>query len=708
MTTAGDPVTTSARQYRTPDFRELFESVPGLYLVLAPDLTILAASDAYLRATLTRRHEIVGRGLFEVFPDNPDDPTATGTRNLRFSLERVLRERVPDTMAVQKYDIRRPASEGGGFEERFWSPVNSPVLNEVGEVKYIIHRAEDVTEFVRLKQQDEQQGRANEELRQRAERIQAEVMDRARAIQDLNRELMRTKGAAEEANRAKSSFLANMSHEIRTPMAAIIGHADLLLDPGQSASDRLNSVNAIRRSGEHLLTVINDILDLSKIEAGQMTAERVECDPCRVVGEVASLMRPRAQEKGLRFDVTFETPLPRTIRSDPTRLRQVLMNLVGNAIKFTGVGSVVVLVRVEEEQGHQPLLTFEVADTGVGMTDEQVGRLFQPFSQADGSTTRQFGGTGLGLAISRRLARLLGGDVRVESTPGRGSRFTLVLRTGPLQGREMISDPAEALRLADSQPEPRGPELTLTGRILLAEDGRENQVVLAAYLRKAGAEVTIANDGREAVELARTRPFDVILMDMQMPHLDGYGAASRLRQDGFTLPIIALTAHAMREDRDKCLNAGCTDYLSKPVRRNELIETVRRHVLAAARGATVVSAPAPASGGTIQSELADDPEIRSFLPDFLAALPDKVAALAAMRRRGDLEALQGILHQIKGSGGLYGFPQITDAAGEAERRVTGGEALESVRDAVDELVRLVRSVQGYDSSREQNPQRSST
>jgi signal transduction histidine kinase/ActR/RegA family two-component response regulator/HPt (histidine-containing phosphotransfer) domain-containing protein len=713
------------RRPPAPDFRRLFESVPGLYLVLTPDLAIAAASDAYLRATLTKREQIVGRDLFEVFPDNPDDPAATGTHNLRASLERVLATGAADSMALQKYDIPVPKARGGGFEERYWSPANYPVLDDAGAVAWIIHSAEDVTEFMRLKQRGGEQGQINQELRRHVERFQAEVVARAAAIQSLNRELTAAnekltaaKVAAEAASRAKSEFLANMSHEIRTPMAAIIGHADLLMDGDRTPAERLDSVNVIRRSGEHLLSLINDILDLSKIEAGKMTVEQVECDPCRVIGEVASLMRPRAKEKGLAFDVRFEVPLPRTVRSDPTRIRQILLNLVGNAIKFTPSGSVRVVLRLDDSPGHEPVLRAEVTDTGIGMTKEQVSRLFQPFSQADGSTTRRFGGTGLGLTIGRQLARMLGGDIEVESLMGAGSRFTLLLDPGPLEGRPMMTDPAEAMRCADpagggapghpTKPESAAESERLNARVLLAEDGPENQVVIAAYLRRAGATVTIADDGREAVALARAQEFDVILMDMQMPHLDGYGAAAFLRADGMTLPIIALTAHAMSHDRDKCLYAGCTDYLAKPVNRADLIATVRRYVSSPPPGENPAAAtPAGATTGatvgeTLRPFAPDDPVVAEYLPKFLEQLPMRVRDLSAALAEENLEALARLSHQLKGSGGMYGFPQITRAAATAERHAKDCEPLESVRASVENLIRLLRSVEGYDAARERD------
>ena len=408
--------------------------------------------------------------------------------------------------------------------------------------------------------------------------------------------LQQAKEAAEASSRAKSEFLANISHEIRTPMTAILGYADLMVDPSQGPSDRLECIHTIRRNGAHLLQLINDILDLSKIEAGKLEVEAIECSPVEIVADVASLMRGRAMEKNLQFDVEYVGPIPRVIRTDPMRLRQILMNLCGNGIKFTQHGGVRILVRLAENadaDNDMPRLRFEVIDTGIGMTDEQLKRLFQPFMQADSSTTRRFGGTGLGLAISKRLAAMLGGDITVQSMPDKGSRFVLEIETGPLRNVEWI-DPVEvetSRHVADDSEHADTPPQLYGLNILLAEDGIDNQRLISFHLRKAGAKVTIAENGRIAVEAAlkaseANAPFDVILMDMQMPELDGYGATTYLRYKGYSGPIIALTAHAMKGDREKCLKAGCTDYAAKPIDRNTLLAVIARQCASGAHAAT--------------------------------------------------------------------------------------------------------------------------
>ena len=406
---------------------------------------------------------------------------------------------------------------------------------------------------------------------------------------------------AEAANCAKSEFLANMSHEIRTPMTAILGYADMVAEgcPGQCAygsRELREGLGTVRRNGKHLLSLINDILDLSKIEADKMTTELVACSPRRLVVEVASLVRGRATRKGLQFRTEFIGPVPATIRTDPQRLRQILINLLGNAIKFTQTGAVRLVVRLVTGGG-VPQMQFDVIDTGVGMTAEQAKRMFQPFSQADSSTTRQYGGTGLGLVISRRLAHLIGGDVLlVESRPGQGTRFRATVATGSLDGVSMVEDGLNDATTDDS-PEPAAQSPTpaalakpLEGlRILLVEDGPDNQRLIELLLTKAGASVELADNGRIGLDkaLAAARvglAFDAILMDMQMPVMDGYEATQALRAAEYRGPIIALTAHAMEHDRLRCLNVGCDDFASKPIHRDRLIELVQRHARGAAAG----------------------------------------------------------------------------------------------------------------------------
>jgi signal transduction histidine kinase len=424
-------------------------------------------------------------------------------------------------------------------------------------------------------------------------RANTDLRDNRRALLSLMEDLIEAREKAEQyarqadgANRSKSEFLANMSHEIRTPMTAILGYADVLLEDGdleQAPPGRLEAARTIKRNGQYLLQIINDILDLSKIEAGKMTVERVHCAPCRIVADVASLIRVRADAKGLSFNIEYAGPIPETIETDPTRLRQVLINVIGNAVKFTEVGGVRLCTSLIEH-GPTTLLQFDIVDTGRGMNLAQAARLFQPFTQADTSTTREFGGTGLGLAISRRLAQMLGGDVTlVETTEGAGSRFRITVACGCLDGVYLINDPLAATTVSvDHSPRPAGPELPrLPGyRLLLAEDGPDNQRLIAHVLKQAGAIVTVVENGRLAVDTALAerdagRPFDAVLMDMQMPVMDGYEATRRLRQAGYRGPVIALTAHAMAGDRDKCLAAGCDSYAAKPINRCQLITTVR-------------------------------------------------------------------------------------------------------------------------------------
>lgn len=390
-------------------------------------------------------------------------------------------------------------------------------------------------------------------------------------------ELHRLRDVAEAANRTKSEFLASMSHEIRAPLTAILGFAELLSDDGSLAVEperRAQAVQAMNSAGRHLLSLINDILDLSKIEAGRMTVEEIDVDLPNLLFDVESLLRARTDPKGISLSVRLETPIPQRIRTDPTRLRQILLNIAGNAVKFTAQGGVTLQIAAVG-QGDAALLQIDVSDTGQGVTPEQADNLFNAFTQADASVTRTHGGTGLGLIISRRLAGLLGGDVKLtRAAPGQGASFRVQIALRTVEGATWVSTLA-----TDTQERVAPPKasITLQGRILLAEDSPDNQRLIAFHLRRAGADVELADNGRIALEKLsaawkRGMPFDLLITDVQMPEIDGYELAQTLRQHEDNIPIVALTAHAMSDDRAKCEAAGCDDYLPKPIDRHCLLE----------------------------------------------------------------------------------------------------------------------------------------
>jgi PAS domain S-box-containing protein len=566
-------------------FENLFKSLPGLYLVLTPDLKIVTASDAYLKATMTNLEDLLGRGLFEAFPDNPDDPAAKTNSDLRASMDRVLQTGAADTMAIIKFDVRLPE---GGYEERYWSPINAPVFGLNHRIEYIINHVEDVTEFVRQKPHPE--GNTNA-MRAHLEQMEARIFQNSQKLQAANRELyhantqlLQAKAEADAANRAKSTFLSTMSHEIRTPMNAILGYAQLMLrDPGLGADAKAN-LKIIGRSGEHLLGLINEVLDMSKIEAGRMELNPTTFSLSALLDDLATMFRLRADAKRLRFEMLVEGESATYVVADEGKLRQALINLLGNAIKFTARGRIklhvtltrvtsdhVTLEQVTLEQGNANRLWLSALfeDTGLGISNEEQGMLFEPFVQI-GRGLQSQEGTGLGLAISRKYARLMGGDITVTSTPGTGSIFRLEI---PIER----GDAGMGIGRSDS----RRVTGILAGleapRILVVEHHTENRDWLMRLLGAIGFSVRGADNGEAAIRNWEQWNPHLILMDVHMPVMDGLEATRRIKADPREKEtvIIVLTASVADDDRLAVSQSGADDFLAKPCRENELLEKMR-------------------------------------------------------------------------------------------------------------------------------------
>ncbi len=501
--------------------------------------------------------------------------------------------------------------------------------------------------------------------------ITRDITERRRMEEDLRK----AKDAAEAATHAKSRFLASMSHEIRTPMTAILGYADLLMDPTISASSRGNYAATIRRSGEHLLALINDILDFSKIEAGKMSLDVGRCNVVALLADVASMVRPRAEAQGVSFSVEYPGEMPETILTDGARLRQAIVNLAGNAVKFTERGSVRIAASVLPEGiGGQPAVRFEVIDTGIGIREDILPHLFQSFEQGDAAVSLKFGGTGLGLAISRHIAHLLGGDLTAASAWGQGSTFTLTVPAGNLQGVHMLQHPAEMMQESAHKAWELTAEDLKGVSILLAEDGYDNRELIKTILHAAGAEVETVENGRLAVDRAESESFDLILMDMNMPEMDGYEATRLLRDHCYEKPILALTANAMAGDSDQCLAAGCNEYLAKPIDRARLIQTIAKHVgKEPAADFRFERREGPGVNGEgygvnseevfdmIVSQFIDDPDMAEIIQGFVGRLAGQLGAMRQTLADGQHEELRRLAHKLKGAGGSYGYPSLTDA-----------------------------------------------
>lgn len=474
-------------------------------------------------------------------------------------------------------------------------------------------------------------------------------------------EMRDLKSVAEAANRAKSAFLAMMSHEIRTPLTAIIGFADMMGSDGPAAKRR-DSAAIISRNGHHLLTIINDILDISKIEAGRLQFEQLPFAPLEVANSVAAIMAGQAEGKGIGFRLEVNTALPALVLGDPTRLRQILFNLCGNAVKFTEHGGVQLALAYDIASER---LLCRVTDSGIGMSADQLSMLFQPFTQADSAVARKYGGTGLGLYLVEQLALRMGGAVRVSSTPGRGSVFDVEIQAHCAPGAgwvEQPAPPAAAGATATAAPAPTL-QLQLRGHLLLAEDSSDNRRLLGAFLDSLGLSHEAVDNGAHALEMGSCQHFDLILMDIRMPVLDGLKATEALRARGVGTPIIALTANLMQEDLARYAAAGFDRSIGKPIDFAALGAAI----------ASLLGQAAPAVPATLGGNPGMDAALAEIRADFTGSLSPRLAQLAALVEQGALAEAAELAHQLRGAGGSFGYPGLSRGARLVETAADAGD-----------------------------------
>lgn len=529
-------------------------------------------------------------------------------------------------------------------------------------------------------------------------------LDDVTLLEEKEIELRKSQQEAENANQAKSDFLANMSHEIRSPMNAILGFTELLRrGQAKSETEYRKHLDIVHASGTHLLGLINDILDLSKVEAGRLDVEQIACSPWRIAHEVVQSQGVKAAEKGISIALECPGSAPENIDTDPARLRQILTNLIGNAIKFTEKGGVKLALRFVPSRPVAQL-QFEVSDTGIGIATDKLDSVFEPFTQAENSITRRFGGTGLGLTISRRFARAMGGDITLKSAPGAGSTFTVTLPAGPIEQIRLLT-PEEITRQQSDAVIPTGASWKLPkAHVLIVDDGEENRELVRLVLEDAGALTEQAENGRVAVEKALARPYDLILMDLQMPEMDGETATRLLRSRGLKTPIVALTAHAMKGFEDSILAAGCTAYLTKPIDLDKLMATVARLTGGEQVSSSMKKPPqmpittykaGSVPRAQIASRLAGNPRLRPAVVKFIDRLPEQLDAMESAWKAHDFRALSELAHWLKGAGGTVGFDALTEPAKELEQLAKAGtedgmnEVIGELRDLASRLVRPV-------------------
>ena len=518
-----------------------------------------------------------------------------------------------------------------------------PWHNEVDEISGLIMSTEVVTarKIAEAKIQE-----YNKALLNANEKLDNTVLKLA----DINSKL-------EQATNFKSQFLANMSHEIRTPLTSIIGYSESLLSDSFSKEEQASALNTVMKNGYHLLGVINDILDLSKIEAGKLTVEAMPVDIAELVSDVANLMQYKAKEKGLLMSFEYVYPIPKKIQTDPLRLKQILINLVGNSVKFTTAGEVKVIVSFNKESYQ---INFAVKDTGIGLSREQSEKLFKAFSQADTSTTRKFGGTGLGLVISNQLAQKLGGAIVMESELGKGSTFNLTISSGRVSEEDLVYEVSRMPSIEIKTDQNLVPGLK--GKILIAEDGEDNQALISFLLKKTGAEFKIVNNGLLAVEEIQNQTFDLVLMDCQMPVMDGYTATKTIRDKGFEMPIIALTANALKEDVDRAYSMGSSDFLGKPFTRKEFYSKLINILGKNETPTTNSKVPIVSLNYGVMELLGEYPDMQELVSVLINKIPQRVKEIKELLINKDWEGLSFKAHSLSGSAAAIRLIRLSEVA----------------------------------------------